>query len=90
MLFGFMLTCKEAGYLVSQSLDRELPFFEKVKLRVHLAMCKTCSRYRDELISINAIVKKASPDLSSSIGPDIELPEASKNKIKEYIAQYHN
>jgi hypothetical protein len=39
-----LLTCKESTRLVSQGLDRELAFGERVALRLHLAICLGCRR----------------------------------------------
>jgi predicted anti-sigma-YlaC factor YlaD len=39
-----MLTCRETTRLVSQGLDRELAFGERVALRVHFAICTGCRR----------------------------------------------
>jgi hypothetical protein len=39
-----LLTCKETTRLVSQGLDRELAFGERVALRLHLAICLGCRR----------------------------------------------
>jgi hypothetical protein len=39
-----IISCKESTRLVSQGLDRELAFGERVALRVHLAICVGCRR----------------------------------------------
>jgi predicted anti-sigma-YlaC factor YlaD len=39
------LTCKQATELVSQGLDRQLTGWERVKLKLHLAICSACSRF---------------------------------------------
>jgi hypothetical protein len=39
-----IISCKESTRLVSQGLDRELAFGERVALRVHLAICLGCRR----------------------------------------------
>jgi hypothetical protein len=39
-----LLTCKETTRLVSQGLDRELAFGERVALRLQLAICLGCRR----------------------------------------------
>jgi hypothetical protein len=39
-----LLSCKETTRLVSQGLDRELAFGERVALRVHYAYCLGCRR----------------------------------------------
>ena len=44
-----MLSCKEATRLVSQGLDRRLGFAERVRLRLHLAICDGCTNFRKQL-----------------------------------------
>jgi hypothetical protein len=39
-----LLSCRETTRLVSQGLDRELAFGERVALRVHFAICLGCRR----------------------------------------------
>jgi hypothetical protein len=39
-----LLTCRETTRLVSQGLDRDLAFGERVALRVHFAICTGCRR----------------------------------------------
>ena len=50
-----MLSCKEATRLVSQGLDRELGFGERVRLRVHLAICDGCTNFSKQM----AFLRKA-------------------------------
>jgi hypothetical protein len=38
-------TCKEAAALMSQRLDRELPFADRLALRLHLIACKACPTF---------------------------------------------
>ena len=40
-----MPTCKEVSRLVSQGLDRQLGFIERLRLRVHLAICDGCTNF---------------------------------------------
>ena len=44
-----MLSCKEVTRLVSQGLDRRLRFAERVRLRLHLAICDGCANFRKQL-----------------------------------------
>jgi predicted anti-sigma-YlaC factor YlaD len=44
-----ILSCKEAARLVSQRLDRELGFGERVMLRVHLTICDGCTNFKDQV-----------------------------------------
>ena len=40
-----ILSCREATRLTSQGLDRPLNFGERVRLRVHLAICAGCTNF---------------------------------------------
>lgn len=38
-----MLNCHDATFLMSQSLERKLSFGERMKLRLHVGMCRGCA-----------------------------------------------
>jgi hypothetical protein len=44
-----MLSCKEVTRLVSQGLDRRLGFAERLRLRLHLAICDGCTNFRKQV-----------------------------------------
>ena len=44
-----MLTCKEITRLLSESQDRKLSVAEKLKLEMHLVMCRGCKVYKGQL-----------------------------------------
>ena len=50
-----MLSCKQVSRIVSQGLDRELGFTERVRLRVHLAICDGCTNFSRQM----AFLRKA-------------------------------
>ena len=50
-----MLSCKQVSRIVSQGLDRELGFTERVRLRVHLAICHGCTNFSRQM----AFLRKA-------------------------------
>ena len=45
-----MLSCKEVSRLVSESMDRGLPFWQRCSMRLHLLMCSFCSRFRRQIL----------------------------------------
>ena len=53
-----MLSCKEASRLVSQGLDRELGFGERVMLRVHLTFCDGCTNFKSQVAFLRRAVKQ--------------------------------
>jgi len=42
-------SCKEVSHLVSQGLDRRLGFADRVRLRVHLAICDGCTNFKRQM-----------------------------------------
>jgi hypothetical protein len=36
--------------MVSESMDRDLPFRQRCSLRLHLLMCSLCSRFRRQIL----------------------------------------
>ena len=53
-----MITCKEATRLVSAGLDRHLGFVERVKLRLHLAICDGCANFSRQLAFLREAVRR--------------------------------
>jgi predicted anti-sigma-YlaC factor YlaD len=44
-----MLSCKEVTHLLSESQDRKLTLSEKMRLEMHLAMCKGCKNFKGQM-----------------------------------------
>ena len=55
-----LLSCKETTRLVSQGLDRELAFGERVALRVHFAICLGCRRAGRQMHFLRRAVRELS------------------------------
>ena len=53
-----IISCKETTRLVSQGLDRELAFGERVALRVHLAICLGCRRAGRQMAFLGKAVRR--------------------------------
>ena len=53
-----MLTCKEVSRLVSQGLDRRLGFAQRVRLRVHLAVCDGCTNFSRQMQLLRKAVQR--------------------------------
>ena len=53
-----MVTCKDASRLLSQAEDRRLTLIERIKLRVHLAVCDACSRFSVQLAFMRRTMRR--------------------------------
>jgi hypothetical protein len=50
---NIMLTCKEVSELISKRSVLPLTWNEKIKLRMHVGMCKFCRRYEEQMKMID-------------------------------------
>jgi hypothetical protein len=55
-----LMSCKETTRLVSQGLDRELAFGERVALRVHFTICLGCRRASRQMHFLRRAVRALS------------------------------
>jgi SLT domain-containing protein len=53
-----MLSCKEVCYIVSESLDAKLPWHKRLKVRIHLLMCKACRRMVRQMELLRAAARR--------------------------------
>ncbi len=81
-----MLSCKEATRLVSEGLDRELPFWQRLGLRFHVVMCRGCSRFARQITALNRAIADHYGD-----GPPAEvtdhLPPDAVQRLKSSLRQ---
>ena len=63
--------CKDVTQLVSQSLDRSLPWPIKIELQLHFWICEACAGYRDQLKMIRHLLQRSAEQgqLSYSSSP---------------------
>ena len=55
--FG-MLSCEDVSLLISQTHDRPLSSREQWKIRLHVAMCRYCTRFQRQLRVLHGAVEK--------------------------------
>lgn len=51
------MRCQDVAILISASQDRTLSFWELSRLRIHLALCRYCSRYDKSIRGIRTIMQ---------------------------------
>jgi len=82
-----MLTCKEVSELVSLALDRRLPLSKRMAVRLHLLVCKMCSRYQQQL----KFIHRAAGDYYSRLDSDdhfaVELGSEARKKITDTLSR---
>ena len=78
-----ILSCKEASQFISQSLDRPLTIRERFALKLHLLICKYCTRFSQQLQAIRVALKLT----TSAIDNDdtIKMPSETKKRLMQSI-----
>jgi hypothetical protein len=84
----FMLTCKQASKLISQSLDRPLSLSSRIKLRFHLFICDACTRFNKQLGQLRMAVHRMRQNTEND--NSIELPSDAKARIINTVASKHH
>ena len=80
----WMFNCQAVTRMVSESLDRKLPFYQRMGIRMHLLMCKLCSRYRRQLLFLRETIRLQAAS-SEDIESAIVLPPGTRERIKRSI-----
>lgn len=60
-----LLSCKDTARLLSQGLDRDLAFGERLALRVHLVICDGCRNVNRQF----KILRQAMQTLADDVPP---------------------
>lgn len=86
-----MLSCKEVTRLISESMDYQLPFVQRIAVRMHLLMCKFCSRYRRHMVLIREAICHYLEEIEPlEPFPSISLSPGAREKIKRALAAISN
>ena len=85
-----MLNCRDATKRISESLDKPLPVFARMELKLHLWMCRFCARFEKQMLFLRVIFKRyeKQTQAESDLPPDFprlspEAAERLKNALQE-------
>ena len=56
--YPFRRTCKEATALMVDREDRQLPWADRVGLRLHLMVCKACPTFERQMLTMRHAMKQ--------------------------------
>lgn len=84
-----MRSCKEITRLVSESLDRKLPWHDRLAVRFHLVVCGLCSRFQKQMRFLRAAVRRHAAAIEDSEIPSgATLSPEAKDRIKESLCDH--
>lgn len=79
----FMITCKQASQIISQSLDNPLSWSDRMKVKFHLFICDACTRFNRQLHLISNALKSMRSDTEND--STIQLTSEAKIRILNNI-----
>lgn len=74
-----MMSCKEVAEKASALVDGEVSAWEAMQLKVHLAMCKGCGRFVDQI--------RTTDELTAAAASDDMMSEADDSRINAILAE---
>jgi len=81
----WVFNCKEISRLVSESMDRNLTFSQRVGVRFHLLMCRYCARFACQLTQIRKLIR------SQQEGgvPHNVMTDKAKDELNEFLKKHN-
>jgi len=70
-----MISCEKAALICNKTQYREATFMEKVKLRFHLFICKTCPSFSKRNAQLTSICNKANLQSLSQLQKEVMKKE---------------
>jgi hypothetical protein len=83
----FVPSCDQITLLVSASMEEELPLRSKLRVAIHLFMCKWCRRFKQQLQLIRTLAHQTQtkPD-SLALDSQAFLSDAARERIDRAIS----
>ncbi len=78
------MTCKDVYPLISEEMDHSLSLPQRVQLKMHLAICKLCKIYSNQLQTLRSLARSLSKEDTKSSEP-VTLNSEAKEKIQKHI-----
>lgn len=78
-----MLRCREVSKLVSESMERRLPFRQRMELIMHLFLCRLCAGFaRQTRLLRRAARQEPERLIGDASSPEVTLTPDARARIK--------
>ena len=81
----WMFSCKEVSKKFSESMDRKLPFYHRMYIRIHMLMCGYCSRFGRQLLLLRELSRSdkiVDRSTNDPTGLSLEARERIKARLR--------
>lgn len=63
---SIIYTCQDMSRLLSDAMDRALPWHMRLRMRLHLRICLLCRQYKQQLTLLRDILRKSDNQLTDA------------------------
>jgi hypothetical protein len=85
------LPCEDSASLMSASLDRELPWSERMAFRLHAVSCRSCRRFFKQICFMRAAAERCRGHSHDPAGEPphdaLALPAETKQRIERALQE---
>jgi hypothetical protein len=82
-----MFSCKEVSQLLSESMDRSLPIYQRMLMRLHLLMCKYCARLKEHFEALK-IASRQEELYGNELDESRVLSHDGKERLKKFLKNH--
>lgn len=86
LLRRLKITCEDTSPLISEMMDHTLPLSKRLRVGIHLALCKMCRAYQAQLKIVQNLARKLGQQ-DPPLPPEVRLTEDCKERIKSALKQ---
>jgi len=86
-----MLSCKDVSHIVSESLDKQLPWHMRLKVWFHLSMCRACQQMVQQMELLRTTAGRCSSREGETVMTEREtLSDEACSRILKHLQQAQN
>lgn len=63
---SLIYTCQDMSRLLSDAMDRTLPWHTRLRMHLHLRICLLCRQYQHQLALLRAVLRKSDNQLTEA------------------------
>jgi hypothetical protein len=82
-LVDFSPGCRTAARLQSEALDHKLAWRQQLGLRIHLMLCKWCSRYGKQIAFIHNVAPSRPDEVTAAVPQP--LSDEARERIRKQL-----
>ena len=83
----WMFSCEDVSQLLSKSMDRSLPFYQRMLMRLHLLMCKYCSRVKEHFEALRT-ASRHEELYGNELDASRTLSNDGKERLKKFLKNH--